>query len=217
MAFMKDMIEIDLDLCDGCGQCLSSCAEGALSIADGKARVNESCCDGFLHCLGSCPKGALKVVARPAEALEAGGQKGSPELPWPGLELERSALVKGLTSWPIKFEMISPKAPFLSSSELVLAADCTAFAFPGFQGFLAGRPLLIGCPKFNADNYADKLTSVLLNNPNLRKITVVMMTVPCCQGLKWVTDQAASRAGRDLAVSPYRVSQTGQFQPGMES
>jgi hypothetical protein len=175
-------------------------------VVNGQAQVIEARCDGALACLGSCPRGALKVTSRP-------------ELVCPSASAIAKCLEpatnpnQGLINWPIKIGLINPVNAFSGYSELLVAADCVGFALSDFRQFQANRPVLIGCPKLDdVDDYARKLTNVLKNHPDLRRVTVAMMTVPCCQGLKWAVDEAVKMAERDLSVASQRISQAGHVQ-----
>lgn len=218
----RDIVEIDQALCNGCGRCLPGCHEGALIIVNGRAQlVQERFCDGLGACLGDCPAGALKIVSRIAtpyekaacpteEATDGGGLMSCKDLS--DRQPCQPPLSHGLTSWPIQLRLVSPNAPFLAVPELLLAADCTAFAYPFFRStFLTQGPLLIGCPKLDEiDSYVEKMASLLKNNPGLQKIVVVMMTVPCCSGLEWLVEEAVARAKRpDVIITPYRISPAG--------
>jgi hypothetical protein len=121
-----------------------------------------------------------------------------------------------LANWPIKLELASPSAPSLKVPELALAADCVGFAYPGFRDSLGEKPVLIGCPKLHSEAYLDRLAAVFGANPGLRKITVAMMALPCCQGLKWYALEALKRVGRDVAVESVSVTPGGEVSPAME-
>lgn len=231
----RQIIRIDQEKCDGCGMCVPSCAEGAIEIVDGKARlVAEKFCDGLGACLGACPQGALTIEEREAEEFE-GPAPGSPaaheprtqEAPLapeeplfvcPGSRMRQferreapEAAPSALSHWPVKLKLVSPKAPFLKGAELLVAADCTAFAAGDFHArFLSGRAVVCGCPKFeNLEESTAKLTAILKEN-DIRGITIVNMEVPCCQGLIQVVRQAMLAAGKVLPVSICTLAATGQ-------
>jgi ferredoxin len=186
----RNIIEIDEAKCDGCGQCLGGCAEGALALVDGKARlVSDNYCDGLGACLSQCPTGALKIIQRPAPAFTGPAPADRPEESGPA----------GLASWPIQLRLASPKATAFDNEVLVLAADCSAFAGRFFREiFLSeGRPLLIACSKlddFPANLKA--LTEILESHPGLSEIRLPLMSVPCCGGLGRLAAEAAKQAGR---------------------
>jgi ferredoxin len=253
----RDVIEIDESRCDGCGLCVRGCAEGALEIVEGKARlVTEAYCDGLGACLAECPRGALRIVSRESEAfdeeaamaalaargaagpsapaagragragasapshsgcpgarpVELAGRFGDPE-PAPGgcpgarpRDLAREGGAGGgsegarLVGWPIQLKLLPPGAGFLDAPALVLAADCTAFACPGFHGrFLGGgAPLAVGCPKLDdVDAYIIKLGEILKAHPAIREVRVAIMEVPCCRGMAYVAVRGVERSGRE--------------------
>ena len=187
---IRNIIEIDESRCDGCGQCLGGCAEGALALVEGKARlVSDLYCDGLGACLGQCPTGALKITQRQAPAFTGPAPAERPEAAGPA----------GLATWPIQLRLASPAAPAFDNEVLVLAADCSAFAGRSFREiFLSeGRPLLIACPKL--DDFPanlEALTEILRGHPGLSEIRLPLMSVPCCGGLGRLAAEAARQAGR---------------------
>jgi len=196
MTITRDIIEIDESKCDGCGQCLGGCAEGALALINGKVRlVSDNYCDGLGACRDQCPTGALKIVQRPAPAFTG---------PAPSL-----------TSWPIQLRLVSPTSPTFDNEVLVLAADCSAFVGRSFRElFLSeGRPLLIACPRL--DDFQDNLkvlTQILENNPRLSEIRLPLMSVPCCGGLGRLAVEAAREATRTgLKLRTWIVSLDGDI------
>ena len=236
----RPIIRIDESLCDGCGQCILSCAEGALQLIDGKARlVGEILCDGLGACLGDCPQGALTVEEREApsfdeEAVEAHltslkasqepvaacGCPGaasrdlrSPE-PSPAPVHAGSPARSELTNWPIQIHLAPPKAPYFEGARLLIAADCVPAAHPDFHGrLLAGRRLLVGCPKLDDNRaYFDKLTAIFTQN-DIASVEVAFMEVPCCGGLVRLVEAAANACGRQLPVGLVQVGIDGQVQP----
>ena len=188
---IRNIIEIDETKCDGCGQCLGGCAEGALALVEGKARLtSDNYCDGLGACLGRCPTGALKIIERPAPAFTGPAPAAGLAAPGPAL---------GLAAWPIQLRLASPSAPAFDNEALVLAADCSAFAGRSFREiFLSeARPLLIACPKlddFQANLKA--LTEILEAHPAISEIRLPLMSVPCCGGLGRLAAEAAKQAGR---------------------
>lgn len=230
----RKIIEIDEELCDGCGECVSSCAEGAIKIVDGKARlVSDSFCDGLGACLKTCPTGALKVVEREAgrfdgKAVERHlrGAETREEnrgtlpcgCPSSGIRVldgakeatgesdEPTAAMSALGHWPIQIKLIPPMAPFLRNASLLVAADCTAFAAPQFNpGLLKGRALMIGCPKLDdADDYVRKFKEIFALQ-NIRDVTVAVMEVPCCSMLPRIVRAGIEQAGKDVPMSVVTV------------
>ncbi len=226
----RQIIRIDQEKCDGCGLCVPSCAEGALEIIEGKAvLVAERYCDGLGACLGACPQGALIIEEREAEEFvgPAPGAEGAhpepapaaePVFACPGSRMRQFAPQgtpeaggSALSHWPVKLKLVSPKAPFLQGAELLVAADCSAFAAGDFHArYLAGRAVVCGCPKFeDLEEQAAKLTEILKQN-DVTGITIVNMEVPCCQGLIQAVRQALQAAGKRLPVTICTLAPTGQ-------
>lgn len=197
----RPIVQIDEDKCDGCGLCVNACAEGAIQIVNGKAKlVNEVYCDGLGACLGSCPKGAITIVEREAKPFDEEATKKHLEFlkKTESPLCECMAFVKDLklSNWPIQLKLVSVNAPFLRGADLVIAADCTAFSYRLFhENLLKDKKLLIACPKLDdALFYIEKLTEIFKVN-NIKSVTVVRMTVPCCGGLSWIVKEAMNRAG----------------------
>ena len=193
MKILRTILHIDEEKCDGCGLCVPACEEGAIEIAGGKARlVSERRCDGLGACIGECPRGALTLVEQEAERFDettAGGKTPSPAPP------------SALSHWPVQIRLVPPGALFLWNARLLIAADCTAVAYPGFHGeLLPGRVVLLGCPKFDdLAGYRDKFVEILKKN-EIREITVCAMEVPCCQGLERAVREAVALSGRNIPV-----------------
>ncbi len=225
---IRKIVKIDEDKCNGCGNCIISCAEGALQIIDGKARlISETYCDGLGACLGECPQGAITIEECEAEefdeeAVEQHLQEKETEdkLPCgcpsatvtqfekptntavPGAEITREAPESRLAHWPVQLTLVPPSAPFLQGADVVLAADCVPFAYAGFhQDFLGDNALLVACPKLDDfQAHQDKLTEILRQS-GLKSLTVVHMEVPCCSGLVHMAKQAILASGN---VIPFR-------------
>jgi Pyruvate/2-oxoacid:ferredoxin oxidoreductase delta subunit len=246
MKVVRNIIEIDDEKCDGCGNCVPSCAEGAIQIVDGKARViADKYCDGLGACLGECPQGALKIVEREAEDFDEAAvhdllkqQADTPETApaEPGTMLKGcpSAALKtfstsscdcanqpriqgaggssALGHWPVQIRLVPPGAPFLKNADLLIAADCVPVAYPFFhKDFLAGKAVMIGCPKFdNAQEYVDKLTRVFKES-SIKSITAVIMEVPCCAGLPAIIKKALENSGMNIPFARITVSARGEI------
>lgn len=211
------IVKIDEHKCDGCGQCVPACAEGALQIVDGKARlVSEIYCDGLGACLGECPQGALTIEQREAEAFDEaavkqhlGQQEDKAPLPCgcPGSAMrtlkphDTPACEPGTTSpsalshWPVQLMLTPPGAPFLREVDILVCADCVPFAVPDFHTrYLAGRAVLVGCPKLDdLAHYRKKLTAIF-KQANPRSIAVLRMEVPCCAAIAQAVTQARDEA-----------------------
>jgi Pyruvate/2-oxoacid:ferredoxin oxidoreductase delta subunit len=202
----RKIVEIDESRCNGCGVCIPKCVEGALQIVEGKARlVKDAYCDGLGACLGKCPQDAITVIEREAEAFDQNQadqhQKTSekPQAPQPQK-----------TQWPIKIDLVPPKAPFFENAVLLLTADCAPVAYKSFHDFAAGKRVIIGCPKFNdARAYAEKLTEIFKSN-NPAGVEVLHMEVPCCTGLKWAVNRAIEASGKKIVVREFEVKVGGE-------
>lgn len=232
---VRDIVVIDEEKCDGCGVCVPACAEGALQIIDGKARlVSEVYCDGLGSCLGECPQGAISVERREADDFDeeaarrhveshGGHQAESPvaELRGPAFAVETNSRASrtmerhktGLPNWPIQLGLVAPAAGFLKGADVVLAADCTGYSYAGFRDFVADRPVLIACPKLDdSASHLSKLTAIL-SQASVRSITVLRMEVPCCSGLLRLVMQAAHESDTDMPVHVLVVGMDGYVAP----
>ncbi len=224
---LRKIVRIDEDKCDGCGACIIACAEGALEIIDGKARlISEKYCDGLGGCIGECLQGALIIEERESEEFDEeavenhlqAGEQGSDTLPcgcpsttvtqFERREVTETAPVDGveqqsmLSHWPVQLALVPPSAPFLGQADLMLAADCVPFAYPDFhRDYLNGHALLVACPKLD-DSVAhrERLTKILRQS-TVKSLTVLHMEVPCCFGLVQLASQAVQMSGKDL---PFR-------------
>jgi NAD-dependent dihydropyrimidine dehydrogenase PreA subunit len=205
----RKIVEIDRDKCNGCGLCTTACAEGALALdAEGKAiLVREIFCDGLGACLDVCPVDALKVVERESEEYDAQAAFGHV------LKSRGAAAAKSrLSQWPIQLHLISPLAPTFEGSDLLVAADCTAFALGGFhEELLEGKKLVIACPKLDeTQGYVEKLAELIKRN-DLHSLTVAIMTVPCCSGLERIVRLAVELSGVALEVKKVVVGIDGKI------
>ena len=204
---LRKIVHIDEELCNGCGQCIPRCAEGALQIVDGKAKIlSETYCDGLGACLGECPQSAITVIEREAEAFDE--QAVEQHL---AADKTPASPVPVKAQWPVKINLIPRQAPFFNQAHLLIAADCAAVANPELQKKLPGKRILIGCPKFeDARGYAEKLEGILKLN-DVASITVVHMEVPCCSGLKWAVDKAVQASGKQVPVKRYVMTIGGEL------
>jgi ferredoxin len=235
----RKIIEIDEALCDGCGQCIISCAEGALEIREGKARViADRYCDGLGACLGHCPTGALRIIEREADpfdeeaveellrtrshtAEEQPAVVGCPSAMVGTLEQRATPCQEGgsrrsghggaLRSWPVQISLVPPNAPFLKGADLLVAADCAPPACPSFhEQFLPGRVLLLGCPKLDDQQaYLERFVQIFRQN-EIRTVTVLVMEVPCCQSLPRLIERAARLAGAEVEVRTAIIGRDGE-------
>ena len=204
----RKIVNINEALCNGCGNCIPKCAEGALQIVNGKARIiKETYCDGLGACLGQCPQGAITVTEREAPAFSE--EEVHVYLNSKGAAAPKAAAQSGAVpqkpQWPVKLNLVPVKAPFFENADLLLAADCAPVALKNFHDFMAGKRVIIGCPKFDdARAYAQKLTEIFQQN-NIASITVVHMEVPCCTGLKWAVNKALEGSGKKIQVKEFEV------------
>jgi Pyruvate/2-oxoacid:ferredoxin oxidoreductase delta subunit len=241
MKIKRKIIQIEEDKCDGCGQCVPSCAEGAIQIVDGKARLAaEKYCDGLGACLGECPNDALHVVEREVDDFDEKAviehlQKSSPPQALsvmacgcPSSQMQsfakpvtcedankpvsQASSVSALSHWPVQIKLVPPTAPFLKGADLLVAADCTPFAYHDFhRDFLQGKVLMVGCPKFDdAAAYIQKFTDVFKMS-GVKSVTVVTMEVPCCQGLPVIVKRGMAAANADIPMSHVVVSMRGEI------
>lgn len=211
---IRRIIEIDEDKCNGCGACATACHEGAIGMVDGKAKLlRDDYCDGLGDCLPTCPTGAISFVEREAAAYDEAAVLAAKEkeqsLPCgcPGTavktikrkETSAEAVVQQesqLRQWPVQIKLVPVKAPWFDGANLLVAADCTAYAYANFhQDFIKGRITLVGCPKLDAVDYSVKLTEIIRNN-DIRSVTVVRMEVPCCGGIETAVKIALQESGK---------------------
>jgi len=226
MKVMRKIIKIDEGLCDGCGECVPGCAEGAIQIVDGKARlVSENYCDGLGACLGECPNGAITMVEREAEDFDEEAVelylKDKEEKPvdvplacgCPSTQVQTFApSVSNLSHWPVQINLVPPSAPFLKGADLLVAADCTAVAYANFhQDFLNGKVLMIGCPKFDdVEGYIQKFTEIF-KLADIKTITALVMEVPCCLGLPVILQRAMMDASKEIPIEEIVISTRGEI------
>jgi Fe-S-cluster-containing hydrogenase component 2 len=235
---LRKIIEVDEELCNGCGKCVLACQEGAIAIIDGKARlVSEILCDGLGACLGECPTGALRIVEREAEPfderaveehlhqLKKGEETfqpamacGCPSTQVRYLETEEKPVSQpqdipsSLTHWPVQIRLIPTHAPFLRDAHLLVCADCVPVAYPELHTkLLPGKKVMIGCPKFDpADLYIEKFAEIFSKVP-LRSLELAIMEVPCCRGLLFILDQARRLANKDFKFKVHTIGVKGEI------
>lgn len=220
---IRKIIKIDEEKCNGCGACAAACHEGAIEMINGKARLTrEDYCDGLGDCLPACPTGAITFEEREAPAydesavLAAKEKKNTPPLPCgcPGTQSKAinregcdcatssTPVHSQLSQWPVQIKLVPVNAPYFDGANLLVAADCTAFAYGNFHNdFIRNHITLIGCPKLDSVDYADKLTAIIANN-NIKSVTVVRMEVPCCGGIEHAVKTALQTSGKFI---PWRV------------
>lgn len=225
---IRRIITIDEEKCNGCGLCAKACHEGAIGMVDGKAKLlREDYCDGLGDCLPACPMNAITFVEREAPAYDeaavlAAKQKKEAPLPCscPGTVCQSVSSEAGgtisyvpsrLTNFPIQIKLAPVNAPWFEDADLLIAADCTAYAYGNFhREFMDGKVTLIGCPKLDMVNYAEKLGQIIASN-NLRSITVTRMTVPCCGGLPFAIKTAIEQSGKNIPLHIVTISPDGRI------
>jgi len=238
MKSRRKIITIDESKCNGCGLCAGACVEGAIKIIDGKARlVSEIYCDGLGACIGECPQGALSIEERDAAVFDEKAvqrhlaeEKAKEPLPCgcPGTAAQtlrdknisrpvcpgstEAATPSALGNWPVQLRLAPVFAPYFKGARLVIAADCTAYAFADFhKRFLAGGALVIACPKLDdADSYREKLAQILQQN-EIKSVEVVHMEVPCCFGLVHLVRQAIADAGVKAPLTLTKIGIRGEI------
>ena len=200
---IRKIIKINEEKCNGCTLCAKACHEGAIGMVNGKAKLlREDYCDGLGDCLPACPTGAITFEEREAPAyneaavLAAKKAQASAVDTGPGIQIPSR-----LQNFPIQLKLIAPNAPYFNGADLLIAADCTAFAYGNFHAeFMAGKVTIIGCPKLDG-SYQEKLTALFAGN-NIRSITIARMQVPCCGGLTYAVTTALENCGKKI---PCRV------------
>ena len=224
----RKIIKIDQEKCNGCGLCAAACHEGAIGMVEGKAKLlREDYCDGLGDCLPACPTGAITFEVREAPAYDAAAveaakaakaAKAAETLPCgcPGSQSRSirrapcaapaapaAAEESQLSQWPVQIKLVPVNAPYFDGARLLVAADCTAYAYAAFhRDFIRGRITLVGCPKLDEGDYADKLTEILRQN-DIRSVTVARMEVPCCGGLENAVKRALQNCGK---LIPWQVT-----------
>lgn len=238
---LRKIIRIDEEKCNGCGLCATACHEGAIDIIDGKAKlVREHFCDGLGDCLPSCPMGAISFEEREADAYDeaavkesqrkkgettmnhtehphhSGGCPGSRVMTMKAEAREElpatSAMpVSRLAQWPVQIKLVPVNAPFFDGAKLLIAADCTAYAYGNFhEEFMKGKVTLIGCPKLDAVDYTEKLTEIIRTN-NIQSVTILRMEVPCCGGIQNAAQKALQASGKFIPWQVVTISTDGKI------
>ncbi len=232
---LRNIVKIDEEKCNGCGKCVTACAEGAIQLVNGKAKlISEVYCDGLGACIGHCPQDAITVEQREAEEFDEQAvekhltqqKHKSAELNFvcPGMMTKKlrdsdscvradsPQFASQLSHWPVQLKLVPPSAPYLAGADLLLVADCVPFAMGDFHSrFLTGRSIVVGCPKLDDTKfYVDKLAAVLKQN-NINSLTVVHMEVPCCSGLTAIATEAVKLSGLQLAFDDVTISLQGNI------
>ena len=231
---IRKIIQIDEDRCNGCGACASACHEGAIAMVDGQARlIRDDSCDGLGDCLPACPVDAIHFVEREAAAYDEAAVKAhlarrGQEKPLasgcPGTHShtldrtdrrperaeDQAAISSQLRQWPVQIKLAPVNAPYFDGADLLIAATCSAFAYGDFhRDFIRGRITLVGCPKLDGVDYAEKLAEIIRNN-DVKSVTVVRMEVPCCGGLELMVKNALQSAGKWIPWQVVTISCAGE-------
>ena len=236
---IRKIIRIDKDKCNGCGVCADPCHEGAIDIINGKAElVREHFCDGLGDCLPQCPTGAISFEEREAPAYDEEAVKEAQEKIFtknqtmsaysgcPGtkiMQIQRTETsepvepsltadsMSKLQNWPVQIKLAPVNAPYFNGAKLLIAADCTAYAYASFhQDFIRNKVTLIGCPKLDQVDYSEKLTEIIQNN-NIQSVTIVRMEVPCCGGLEMAAKKALQNSGKFIPWQVVTISIDGKI------
>lgn len=230
---IRQIIKIDQEKCNGCGLCVTACHEGAIGLVDGKATLlRDDYCDGLGNCLPVCPTNAISFEEREAlafdeEAVKEKTQPKEPSLPCgcPGshaksihrenkpapLTVASTEMPSMLNQWPVQIKLVPVNAPYFNGANLLIAADCTAFAYGDFHNkFIRNHIVLIGCPKLDEGDYSEKLTAILKQN-NIKSVTVVRMEVPCCGGIANATINALQNCGKMIPWNIVTISTDGEI------
>lgn len=227
---LRKIIKIDEGKCNGCGACAAACHEGAIAMVDGKAKLmREDYCDGLGDCLPACPTDAISFEEREAPAYNeaavkaAKAQKALGTLPCgcPGTQSKAikhddcsnstEKVTSQLSQWPVQIKLVPINAPYFNGANLLIAADCTAYAYGNFHNeFIRNRITLIGCPRLDDGDYSEKLTQIIAGN-NIKSVTIVRMEVPCCGGLENAAKRALQASGKFIPWNVVTISTDGKI------
>lgn len=200
----RKIIHIDEEKCIGCGACASACHEGAIEMIDGKAVLTrEDYCDGLGDCLPSCPAGAISFEEREAPAYNEAAVLAAKQ--------QKLQAASQLAQWPCQIKLVPVNAPFFDQAKLLVAADCTAYAYASIhEDFMKDHITLIGCPKLDAVDYSEKLTEIIKNN-EIQEVTILRMEVPCCGGLEMAVKKALQNSGKSIPCRVVTISIEGNL------
>ncbi len=226
---IRKIIKIDEEKCNGCGACADACHEGAIEMVNGVAKLTrEDYCDGLGDCLPACPTNAISFEEREAPAYDedavrqAKMKKSAVKLPCgcPGTQsksirretsIKSTSVVSQLSQWPCQIKLVPVNAPYFDNANLLVAADCTAFAYGNFHNdFIRNHITLIGCPKLDEGDYAEKLTQIIANN-NIKSVKIVRMEVPCCGGIENAVKRALQTSGKFIPWQVVTISTDGKI------
>lgn len=194
---IRRIIQIDEEKCNGCGACAAACHESAIGMVDGKAKLlRDDFCDGLGDCLPACPTGAITFVEREAAAYD------------------EAAVIRNqrpLQQWPVQIKLVPTSAPYFDGAKLLIAADCTAYAYASFhEDFKNEKIVLVGCPKLDSVDYSEKLEEIIRSN-NITEVTIVRMEVPCCGGLEMAAKRALQNSGKFIPWQVATISVDGKI------
>ena len=243
MKTLRKIVEIDEEKCDGCGLCVPSCAEGAIRIIDGKAKlIAEKYCDGLGACLGECPRDAIHIVEKEVEEFDEEAVK--EHLQSEGMKTEEKTAImprgcpsanirsfadpvankptgtpkpvdktpSALSHWPVQIRLVPPHAPFLKNADLLVAADCSPIAYSDFhRDFLTGKVVMMGCPKFDDTKLYEERFRQIFSQAEVKSVTVLVMEVPCCQGLPAIVQAALKDAGKNIPLEIVTIGLKGKI------
>ena len=233
---IRKIIHIDEEKCNGCGACVTACHEGAIGLVNGKAKLmRDDYCDGLGDCLPTCPTGAITFVEREAAAYDEQAvmenkqrkmRKEGMTLPCgcpgsqsrniqrqdaPAVETPQAQQTSRLSQWPVQIKLVPVNAPYFDGARLLIAADCTAYAYAAFhERFIRGHITLVGCPKLDDVDYSEKLTAIIRSN-DIQEVTVVRMEVPCCGGLENAAKRALQASGKFIPWQVVTISTDGRI------
>lgn len=227
----RKIVEINEEKCTGCGLCAEACHEGAIKMINGKAKlIRDDYCDGFGDCLPACPADAIRIIEREAlpydeEAVKAKAAAAAvfEGFQCPGSKMrelkkenaspaaESTSRASELKQWPCQIKLVNPAAPYFRDADLLIAADCTAYAYAAMhERFMRGRVTVIGCPKLDSTDYSEKLEAIIRDN-DIKSVKIVKMEVPCCTGIENMAKEALKRSGKFIPWNVVTVSLDGRI------
>lgn len=208
---IREIIKIDENKCNGCGTCAVACHEGAIEILNGKAKLTrENYCDGLGDCLPECPTGAITFEEREAPAYDEAAVLAARQKNNHAISSERASVKSQLEQWPCQIKLVPLTAPYFNNAALLIAADCTAYAYANFHAeYMKGKITLIGCPKLDVVDYSEKLTEIIKNN-NIVSISVIRMEVPCCGGLVMAVKKSIENSRKNIPLDITTISVDGK-------